>query len=97
MTGTAPTPRDNYSHCLIGDRWLVHGGNDVFRELKNDTYMFDFHTAEWSVVRTYMRMDLVVSDTVTGCGSKPFKWLLGGGVLTGECKVGQPSGAGRAV
>ena len=51
MTGTAPTPRDNFSQCLIGDRWLVHGGNDVFRELKNDTYQFDFHTAAWAVVR----------------------------------------------
>ena len=63
MTGTAPTPRDNYSQCLIDDRWFVHGGNDVFRELKNDTYQFNFHTGAWSVVSNVTRIACMPLNT----------------------------------
>jgi hypothetical protein len=75
MTGTAPTPRDNYSQCLIDDRWFVHGGNDVFRELKNDTYQFNFHTGAWSVVSNVTRIACMPLNTPSSCLLSPSQLL----------------------
>lgn len=45
--GNSPTPRDNYSACKVGDSWIVHGGRDVFGEIKCDTYEYSFTTGVW--------------------------------------------------
>jgi len=59
VRGTAPTPRDNYSQCKIENAWFIHGGNDVFGELKSDTYEFDFTSGTWSLVKAKGMASLV--------------------------------------